>query len=178
MMSTSLLVAPQPIIGSFNFAVFPPTVIEIQPNFPLTDLSTVSLEDEVGSIVELDFDARTGIFAGLRLQAYHDVGQQKLPMTLPEVMGMPALTGVALSRKLTIPRLVCSKQMTSKGRGNLLLNWSGRLNFDVTSVLEFESHTRGLFRACYLHDELVALSLEKIHGTLLNEMPDFDSPGN
>ena len=177
-MSTSLLAAPQPIIGSFNFAVFPPTVIEIQPNFPLTDLSTVSLEDEVGSIVELDFDARTGIFAGLRLQAYHDVGQQQLPMTLPEVMGMPALTGIALSRKLTIPRLVCSKRMTSSARGNLLLNWSGHLNFDVTSVLQFERRIGGLFRACYLHDELVALSLEKIHITLFNDMPRFDSPGN
>ena len=155
-------------------------MVEVRPGRPLTDLKTISLADEVGALVEIDFEAATGSFAGLRLQSYHEVGEQQAPSGLPEVSGVPVLCGPSRPAKLAIPRLVCSKHMTAIDRGNLLLNWSGSLNFDLTSILQLKSgngFVQGGLRAYYLQGKLVAFRLEDVPITLFNELPHFSSPG-
>lgn len=179
-MAASLLAAPQPITRSFHFAAGWGAVVEVRPNSPLADLATVSLADEAGSLVEIDFESTTGIFAGLRLQAYHEVGQQPPPSGLPEVPGVPVLCAPSMSTELATPRLICSKHMTAIDRGNLLLNWSGALNFDQTSILPLKSgngFVQGSLRAYYLQGQLVAFRLEEVPITLFNELPHFSSLG-
>jgi hypothetical protein len=143
-------------------------------------LATVSLADDAGSLVEIDFESATGRFAGLRLQAYHDVGQQPPTSGLQEVHGVPVLCGPSVSTKLATPRLVCSKHMTAIDRGNLMINWSGALIFDQTSILPLQSgngFAQGGLRAYYLQGQLVAFRLEDVPITLFNELPHFSSPG-
>jgi hypothetical protein len=155
-------------------------VVEVRPGHPLADLATVSFSDETGALVEIDFEAATGSFAGFRLQSYHEVGQQQPPSSQPEVPGVPVLCEPSRPMKLAIPRLVCSKHMTAIDRGNLLLNWSGSLNFDLTSILQLKSgngFVQGCLRAYYLQGKLVAFRLEDVPITLFNELPHFSSPG-
>lgn len=81
---------------------------------------------------------------------------------------------------MSTPLLVCSKQLTAIDRGNLLLNWSGALNFDQTSILPLKSgngFVQGGIRAYYLQGQLVAFRLEDVPVTLFNELPHFAAPG-
>lgn len=179
-MWASLLAAPQSVVGSFHFAAGWGPVVEVRPRQSLPGLATVSLADEAGSLVEIDFEHTTGSFAGLRLQAYHEVGQQQPPSGLPEVPGVPVLCAPSMSAKLATPRLICSKHMTAIDRGNLLLNWSGALDFDQTSILPLKSgngFVQGSLRAYYLQGHLVAFRLEDVPITLFNELPHFAAPG-
>ncbi len=155
-------------------------MVEVRPGHPLADLATVSLADEAGALVEIDFEAATGSFAGFRLQSYHEVGQQQAPSSQPEVPGVPVLCEPSRPMKLSIPRLVCSKHMTAIDRGNLMINWSSALNFDQTSILPLKSGTgffQGGLRAYYQQGQLVAFRLEDVPITLFNELPHFSSHG-
>ena len=179
-MSTPLLAAPQPIARLFHVAAGGGPVVEVRSKLPLNGLSTVSLADEAGSLVELDFESGTGIFAGFRLQAYHDVGQQQSPFDLLDFTGLPVLRAPSMSTRVAIPRLVCSKHMTAIDRGDLLLNWSESLNFDLTSIQQLKSSNgfvQGCLRAYYRHGELVAFRLEDVPITIFNELPHFAAPG-
>jgi hypothetical protein len=179
-MAASLLAAPQPITRSFHFAAGWGAVVEVRPKSPLADLATVSLTDEVGALVELDFEVGTASFAGLRLMKYQDIGQQTPPADIPEVLGAPVLTELASSLRLGTARLVCSKHMTAIDRGNLFLNWSGALTYDLTSVFQLKSpngFAQGSLRFYYHRGELVALRLEGVPITIFNELPHFTAPG-
>ena len=179
-MSTSLLAAPQPITRSFHFAAGWVAVVEVRPQAPLADLATVSLVDDVGALVELDFEVGTGLFAGFRLQKYHAIGQQTPPADIPEALGAPILTEPASSLRLATARLVCSKHMTAIDRGNLFLNWSGALTFELTSIFQLKSpngFAQGSLRFYYHRGELVALRLEEVPITIFNELPHFTAPG-
>jgi len=178
--SVSSKASPVPTGRSFHFAAGSGPVVEVRLKVPPTHLATKTLVDEVGSLLEVDFEIGTGAFAGLRLQSYHEVGQQRPSADLPEVDGLPSLGGPAESTKVSTPPLVCSKQLTAIDRGNLLLNWSGALNFDQTSILRLKSgngFVQGSLRAYYLQGKLVAFRLEDVPVTLFNELPHFSAPG-
>lgn len=178
-MAASLLAAPRPIAHSFHFAAGWGAVVEVRPQSPLAALATVSLVDDVGALVELDFEVSTGSFAGFRLQKYQDIGQQT-PPNIPSALGAPALTELASPRRLATARLVCSKHMTAIDRGDLFLNWSGSLTFELTSIFQLKSSNgfaQGSLRFYYHRGELAALRLEEVPITLFNELPHFTAPG-
>lgn len=179
-MAASLLAAPRPIAHSFHFAAGWGAVVEVRPQSPLAALATVSLVDDVGALVELDFEVGTGSFAGLRLQKYQDIGQQPPPEDIPETLGAPVLTELVSPLRLVTARLVCSKHMTAIDRGNLFLNWSGALTFELTSTFQLKSSNgfaQGSLRFYYHLGELAALRLEEVPITLFNELPHFTAPG-
>jgi hypothetical protein len=179
-MAASLLANPRPITHSFHFTAGRGAVVEVRPKSSLADLVTAFLADDVGALVELEFEAGTGSFEGFRLQNYHDVGQQTPPADIPETLGAPGLTKPASSLRLATGRLVCSKHMTAIDRGNLFLNWSGALTFERTSIFQLKSpngFAQGSLRFYYHLGELVALRLEAVPITIFNELPHFTAPG-
>jgi hypothetical protein len=136
----------------------------------------LTLEDGYGACLEIDFEATSGDFVGLRLQRYYKVRATERPKGLPKAAGLPRLLRAATSDPVSIGQLACSKRMTSVDQGDLYLDWSGGRDHDLASSFPLSRH--GVLHFYYSRQELTGLCLERIPVTAFNEMPHFDADGH
>ena len=162
--------------SAFHIAAGWGPVVEVRPESQLASLATLSLQDEFGARLELDFEAIKGSFAGMRLQRYFKVGQSERPKGLPKAAGFPRLIHQGSSATIfTVGPLVCSKRMTAVNQGDLYMDWSGGRPHELASSFPLVGH--GVLHCYYSKTELTGLCLERIPITVLNEMPHFKSEG-
>jgi hypothetical protein len=170
-----LLAEPKVIPGPFHIAAGWGPVVEVRSESKQASSLTLTLEDEFRARLELDFEAATGAFSGLRLNRYYKVGERRRPGITQRKPGLPCLNQFGGSAKLMVGPIVCSKNMTSKDRGDLFIGWSARSSYDLSS--SFPISPEAVLHFYYNRGELAALCLERVAITIFNEMPAFSSNG-
>lgn len=170
----TLLAEAKVIPGSFHITAGWGPVIEVRPDRPHARLTTLTLEDEFRARLELDFEAETGSFNGLRLR-FHRVEKCERPKVVRRSLGLPCLRQHGSSASVKVVPMICSKSMTSPDRGDLLIDWSGRTGFENSS--SFPISPEAVLHFYYIRGELAGLCLERIHVAIFNEMPHFKADG-
>ena len=171
----ALLAEAKVIPGPFHIAAGWGPVIEVRPEQASARLTTLTLEDEFRARLELDFDAETGSFNGLRLMRFHRVEKRQRPQGMPRAPGLPCLGQVGSSAAVKVVPVICSKHMTTPDRGDLLIDWSGRGVFESSS--SFPISPEAVLHFYYIRGELAGLCLERVAVTIFNEMPHFKADG-
>ena len=166
---------PRIIPGQFYVTAGWGPVVEVKPERACSPLTTLTLVDEFKARLELDFETSTGSFVALRLQRYHQVGKRHRPRVEFRSAGLPCLRRPGSSANFAVGSIVCSKHMTSVGRGDLLIDWSGRDVYETSSGYPLSSEV--VLHFYYISGELVALCLERVPITIFNEMPLFERDG-
>lgn len=171
----ALRAQPKPVQGGFHLAAGWGPVVEVRPDAPQGDTTTLTLVDRFGAQLELDFSAITGSFAGCRLQKHHLVGQQSRPNVLNRLGGAPGRSLPTDSETVNVESIVCNKHMTSDDKGDLMIDWSGRSDYNSVSSLPLASQC--VLHGYYINDQLAAICFARIPVTIFNEMPHFARPG-
>jgi hypothetical protein len=171
-----LLADPKHESGSFHLAAGYGPVVEVHSDYSGLFVTTLTLKDEFCAHLELDFAELSGSFSGLRLRRYLKVEHRLRPRGIPQLTGLPCLRKPGCSAELKVEPLICSKHMTSAGRGDFLVEWLGRRTYDQES--SFPLLGGGcVLRFYYSQGELGAFCLEGVDATVFNEMPLFEQNG-
>lgn len=167
---------PRSETRSFHIAAGWGPAVEVRPEQVGVPVTTLTLVDDLGAHLEMDFDASLGSFVGLRLQRYHRVEQRHRPRGMPRSPGLPCLRQPGSSHEGKIATLICSKRMTTAAQGDLLVEWSDRSAYDQESSFPIGGRG-GVLHFYYFQGELAAFCLEGVHITVFNDMPSFRSDG-